>query len=219
YLTVLSDGDSKTYHKLQENIYGENYIISKEECIYHVSKRMGLALRKLKETSKLTGINLGEPHHTFCLTSVQYWFHFKQALEEPSRKRKHTPTLPKEIGQALLPIYKQLTDQELLKRCTRNKTQNNNESLHSLIWQKCPKINFASLKTISTATSLAIMQFNRGPTAFINTLTKLSIPTGNYHLEAATFTLKRKLSDATRFSSEKAKKDRKDKKNEKIENK
>ncbi|XP_077511721.1 uncharacterized protein LOC144122078 [Amblyomma americanum] len=47
YTTVLSDGDSRTFLALQEaKVYG--FIpINKEECINHVQKRMGTALRNL----------------------------------------------------------------------------------------------------------------------------------------------------------------------------
>lgn len=52
YTTVLSDGDSRTYLALQEeNVYG--YIpITKEDCVNHVKKRMGTALRNLVDKHK-----------------------------------------------------------------------------------------------------------------------------------------------------------------------
>lgn len=209
YTTILSDGDSKTYVKLLEkNIYGNNYKISKEECINHVSKRMSTALRKLKASSKSDGKNLGgrkkltnetidkmqnyygralkdnapdvtkmknavfsslfhmistddEPHHTFCPIGIDSWCHFKRALEDPKFKKPHKPTFSKDIGQAVLPVYQRLTNSDLLERCSRNKTQNTNESLHSIIWQKCPKTAFASLNTISTAAAFAVLDFNK----------------------------------------------------------
>ncbi len=37
YTKVLSDDDAKTFnHHLKLNIYGDNFIIRKEECIKHV---------------------------------------------------------------------------------------------------------------------------------------------------------------------------------------
>ena len=56
YLTVFSDGDSKSYDALvAEKVYGDELEIKKEECINHVSKRMGTALRKLKGELKARG--------------------------------------------------------------------------------------------------------------------------------------------------------------------
>ncbi len=52
YTTVLSDGDSKSYDALVEGkVYGE-VKIEKEECVNHVSKRMGKALRNLVDECK-----------------------------------------------------------------------------------------------------------------------------------------------------------------------
>ncbi|KAK8371952.1 hypothetical protein O3P69_016295 [Scylla paramamosain] len=46
YTTVISDGDSKAYTAIvNEKIYGEDIEVKKEECINHVAKRVGKALR------------------------------------------------------------------------------------------------------------------------------------------------------------------------------
>ncbi|XP_075722123.1 uncharacterized protein LOC142765273 [Rhipicephalus microplus] len=51
YTTLVSDGDSATFSALvQENVYGL-VPISKEECLNHVQKRMGTALRNLVQKS------------------------------------------------------------------------------------------------------------------------------------------------------------------------
>ncbi|GFW76304.1 uncharacterized protein TNCV_1580831 [Trichonephila clavipes] len=51
YTCILSDGDSKTFqHLMSLNIYGKGKPIKKEECINHISKRLGTGLRsKIKE--------------------------------------------------------------------------------------------------------------------------------------------------------------------------
>ena len=56
YTTMRSDGDSKTWHHLQEVApYGDDVEIQKEECINHVSKRLGKALREVAKKEKLGG--------------------------------------------------------------------------------------------------------------------------------------------------------------------
>ncbi|KAH7938049.1 hypothetical protein HPB49_019527 [Dermacentor silvarum] len=47
YMTILSDGDSRWFHALQEaDVYG--FIkIQKEDCVNHAQKRMGTALSNL----------------------------------------------------------------------------------------------------------------------------------------------------------------------------
>ncbi|KAH7968877.1 hypothetical protein HPB52_012107 [Rhipicephalus sanguineus] len=59
YTTVLSDGDSRTFHALSEaEVYG--FIqIDKKDCINHVYKRMGAALRNLVDKKKAQGESLG----------------------------------------------------------------------------------------------------------------------------------------------------------------
>ncbi|GFS91483.1 uncharacterized protein TNCV_1139231 [Trichonephila clavipes] len=48
YTTLLSDGDAKTHKFLNSlKIYGPDVEILKEECINHVSKRLGTSLRNL----------------------------------------------------------------------------------------------------------------------------------------------------------------------------
>ena len=56
YTTMLCDGDSKDYASIvASKIYGEDIDIEKEDCINHISIRMGIALRKLVATSKAQG--------------------------------------------------------------------------------------------------------------------------------------------------------------------
>lgn len=60
YATMVSDGDCKTFSHLKDNnVYGNNVILRKEECINHVAKRMGTALRNLVKTEKQRGTTLG----------------------------------------------------------------------------------------------------------------------------------------------------------------
>ena len=38
----------------------------------------------------------------------------------------------------IMPVYQRLASEQLLGRCTKGRTQNPNESLHNLVWSKCP---------------------------------------------------------------------------------
>ena len=54
FTVMLSDGDSKTYDSVVcDRPYGESIGIEKEDCVNHISKRMGKALRNLVATSKV----------------------------------------------------------------------------------------------------------------------------------------------------------------------
>ena len=46
---LTSDGDSKTHALLlRQQPYGKDYLVEKMDCVGHVQKRMGTALRNLK---------------------------------------------------------------------------------------------------------------------------------------------------------------------------
>ena len=64
YTVMLSDGDTKTFNHLKAlNIYGDDHPLTKEECVNHVAKRMGTALRKLRTDSSKQGVKLGGYGH------------------------------------------------------------------------------------------------------------------------------------------------------------
>ncbi|XP_077561420.1 uncharacterized protein LOC144177720 [Haemaphysalis longicornis] len=113
--------------------------------------------------------------HKFCPSGDESWCKHKraEALGEPAPD--HTPLLTRAQGKALLPIYKRLTDAQLLTRCLQGKTQNAAESLNSKIWMLCPKTRFASRTVVETATALAVLWFNRGHTSFEQVLQELGI--------------------------------------------
>ena len=56
YDTLFGDGDSKSFSAI-ENTYKEEYdvVVEKKECVGHVQKRLGTALRKLKKEKKGLG--------------------------------------------------------------------------------------------------------------------------------------------------------------------
>lgn len=210
YTTILSDGDSRTFLALQEDkVYG--YIpISKEDCVNHVEKRMGTALRNLISKQKGTGTeslggrgkltgdlvakltsyygwalksNKGDikamhravmatyhhvtsndqvSNHSLCPTGQDSWCrqNAAQAKGEPIPKHRHN--LPPHVCKALSPIYERLSDEKLLERCQRGKTQNSNESLHSVVWAHSPKERHASLFSVQGAVAEAVLKFNAG---------------------------------------------------------
>ncbi|KAK3717160.1 hypothetical protein RRG08_010971 [Elysia crispata] len=60
YTIVVSDGDSKSFNAVSEmRPYGPHCIIEKEDCINHVCKRLGTALRNLIVDASKRKITLG----------------------------------------------------------------------------------------------------------------------------------------------------------------
>ena len=55
YTTFVGDGDSSSFGRVKEALekkFGERYVVKKEECVGHVQKRLGTALRKYKNDKK-----------------------------------------------------------------------------------------------------------------------------------------------------------------------
>ncbi|CAN8008310.1 unnamed protein product, partial [Ixodes pacificus] len=210
YTTVLSDGDSRTFLALQEaQVYG--YIaVNKEDCVNHVQKRMGTALRTLiTKQKKSSSENLGGKgrltadlitklsayygwalkshkgdveamqkavmatyhhvtsndtvsNHSLCPAGPDSWCRQNATKARGEPAPKHHYNLPPHVCKALLPLYERLSERKLLERCQRGKTQNTNESLHSMIWALAPKHRHASLFSVEAAVAEAVLKFNAG---------------------------------------------------------
>ncbi len=265
YTTILSDGDSKAYDAVTSlNVYGQGVKIEKEDCINHVSKRMGTALRSIVAESKAQQVSIAgkgkltkekiakiqnyygraikdyasdipllknrimaillhlsstdaHPKHAQCPPGLHSWCFWQRALankKDPGPHRDHE-TLPTEVGKKLVPIFRRLSDEQLLKRCSRSMTQNANESLHNLVWRLCPKATFVGRKTLQTAVSLAICQFSMGATFQVALCKALNIVPGAILESSAVRSSAERLRKAEKAASDKVKKQRKKLKYEK----
>ncbi|XP_055874806.1 uncharacterized protein LOC129924445 [Biomphalaria glabrata] len=215
YTTMLSDGDSKAFNKVCEiKPYGD-VPITKEECVNHVGKRMGTALRNLVTDCSKKGISLGgngvgkltqqtikklskyytrairkhndakqmrnailasmyhnfstdkRPMHHLCPSGADSWCFYKSCEAKNVKPGKHslhihTPLNYDLLAEHLKPIYKRLSEPQLLQRCLLGSTQNANESFHSCIWNICSKSRFSSLKKVNFSVLAAVGQFNFG---------------------------------------------------------
>ena len=260
YTTILSDGDSKAFDAVTSlNPYGTDIQIQKEDCVNHVSKRMGTALRNLVAMSKAQKVQLSGkgkltqmkiakiqnyygkaikdnssdiqlmkkcimaillhlsstnkmPKHMHCPPGNHSWCFWQRAIANSTVPDSHEDheTLPPDIGKKLVPIFLRLSDEALLKRCARQKTQNSNESFHNAVWKLCPKTIYVGRKTVDTAVALAACQFSMGAT-FKTLLCKTMglVPGENLKRKAAARTALR-LEKAERASSVLAKRRRKE---------
>ncbi|GFV42294.1 uncharacterized protein TNCV_3165251 [Trichonephila clavipes] len=215
YVSILSDGDAKTYQHLSSlNVYGNCIKIVKEECINHVAKRLGTGLRNkilewrnkgitiggrkegnLKENTivkltnfyrkaikdnapdirKMKGAILASlfhcsstdktPKHSKCPTGSTSWCFYQRELAKNENPMSHSlmkTKLSEQVLEKILPLYQRLVNDELLERCSAGKTQNANESIHSVIWKNCPKETFVSKKRLEMGVISAIGGYNFG---------------------------------------------------------
>ena len=184
YTTSLCDGDSKACDAINSmKVHGENVTIEKEDCVNHVSKRMGTALRKVAESMKARGQSITGKGKLTKVKVTKIQNYYGPAIKDHSCD---VELLQKRIMSILLhmsstdkaPKHTHCPDgtsswcfwqRAMAKSETpgshnaRNKTKNPNESLNQIIWKICPKATHVGRKTIETAVALASMPvFNKG---------------------------------------------------------
>ncbi|XP_043258074.1 uncharacterized protein LOC122400607 [Colletes gigas] len=120
------------------------------------------------------------PQHTYCPPGPSSWCKWRNAetagsLEEFSHDK---PPLCDEVLKAIKPVYENLSSQDLLERCLGAETQNNNESLNSLIWTFAPKHIHSGTATVEIATFLAACIFNEGFSSILKILDTMGVKIG-----------------------------------------
>lgn len=118
-----------------------------------------------------------KPQHQLCPKGEETWCKYNRSQLDGSEYH-HANSLPLAVVEAIKPTYKDLAKPELLAKCLHGKTQNPNESLNGLIWDRCPKVKFAGRETVEAATYDAISYFNDGNLSKKLVLNKLGITAG-----------------------------------------
>ncbi|KAJ8891761.1 hypothetical protein PR048_004314 [Dryococelus australis] len=59
--------------------------------------------------------------------------------------------LPRVMVDEMKPIFSDLSESELLKKCLHGRTQNPNESVNNVIWNRLPQITFIGVRTLHFA--------------------------------------------------------------------
>lgn len=115
-----------------------------------------------------------EPRHQNCPEGENSWSFFQKDKANNKVPRKHKDAIKTTINRTVynhgLPLYHRLLTDNLLNRCSCGQMQNANESLHGLIWSKCPKSMFLSKRKIETLVSEGVSPYNEG---YLITMTNL----------------------------------------------
>ncbi|GFW66707.1 uncharacterized protein TNCV_1371401 [Trichonephila clavipes] len=89
-----------------------------------------------------------KPQHGFCPSDSDTWCKFKKA-ELLGETYHHKNSLPVDVVEAMRPVFRDLANPELLKKCLHGGTQNPNESVNNVIWSRVPKKTFVQLEVLS----------------------------------------------------------------------
>ena len=253
YTEYFGDGDSKSYNVVKDGYNsGENGVqVVKKECVGHVQKRVGTALRKFRKENKgmggrgkltdtvidkvqnyygiavrsnpgdLDGMKksilaslfhcaLSETNnwHRYCPEGETSWCGLMRDKAKGTTDYKHGKSLPMSVVTAIKPIYSRLSADELLVKCLDCKTQNQNESLNGMIWNRLPKQVFIQSDVLQLGVYDAISHFNLGACAAIKTLEQMEINAGEHCLAWSGSANKQRITKADIKSTEKAQKRR-----------
>lgn len=117
-----------------------------------------------------------EPIHNLCSTE---WCKYLKAKEEGKVETfLHKITIPKAVVLAMKPVFQDLAQPELLKKCLKGKTQNANESFNNVVWSRIPKNVFVGRSVLELGVFDAVLTFNDGYSGRLKVLEYLGIHKG-----------------------------------------
>lgn len=106
----------------------------------------------------------------------------------------------------LKPIFKDLSDPSLLKKCLKGKSQNPNESLNNLIWSRLPKKTFVRLPTLNFGVSEAVLSFNNGYVSKAKVLEHMGLQAGKNLVKSMEILDRKRIYEAEKAVTELEKK-------------
>ena len=191
-----------------------------KKIINKMQNYYGLAIRKNKNNLKgmvndvMAGLyhiasSDSNPQHSLCPRGNESWCAWQRAQATGKRNYKHKSVLPEAIVEEVIPIYRDLSEEQLLSRCLDSYTQNPNESLNKLIWARCPKKIYQGRKVVELCTASAVCHFNDGASSIARVLQKLGICPGKFTNAAIRKCDARRIALSEKKSSEKVKQRRK----------
>lgn len=143
-----------------------------------------------------------KPRHEICPSQ---WCRYKQ---DPSTY-KHKHGLPDAVVKVVEPIFKDLADESLLRKCLHGKTQNNNECLNKLIWDRCSKEFFVERAIVEDAVFSAVAYYNDGASSVMKIHLNLGINPKWYTSLMCSLKDKVRIEQSAAKSSDRVKKRRK----------
>ena len=74
-------------------------------------------------------------NYDLCPPGEHSWCGYQKDLALGTSDYKHGNILSRAVTDTIYPIFENLSEENLLKRCVHGGTQNQNESINALIWQ------------------------------------------------------------------------------------
>ena len=125
------------------------------------------------------------PDHDLCPPGEHSWCGYQRDLARGTSDYEHTHPLPAAVADAIYPVFEALSDKDLLGRCLHGGTQNRNEAINALIWQRATKETHSGLPTVELAGYLTVSHFNNGATSIKCVLKELGVTPGPHCNQAS----------------------------------
>ncbi|GFX33368.1 uncharacterized protein TNCV_812301 [Trichonephila clavipes] len=150
-----------------------------------------------------------KPMHGQCPIGKDSWCYYQRALSCGKKPKEKYKGLSNEVLNMIKPTYLELCTKELLTKCLYGKTQNSNECLNGVIWQRVSKEVFVCLKTLKSGALDAVIQFDDGYKGCVEIFKKLNITPGYFTLKSYKHLNINRINDAERHSTPNVKQRRK----------
>lgn len=180
--------------KLSDNkpISGKNRLT--DSAIDHLQDCYGLAIRQNLENVEAmrkavwalyfhTLSSNDNPNYGLCPAGPESWCKYNSGLVT-GKKYNHPHSLPPAVMEVIKPVFRDLADPNLLKKCMHGRTQNPNECVNSVIWNRIPKTVFVGIKTLHFGVFDAVNNFNNGNITECRVLENLGLSAGCQTVEA-----------------------------------
>ena len=116
--------------------------------------------------------------HSMCPRTSDSWCKFQADKVNNTNLYKCKPGLPAIITDTIKPVFIDLSNDNLLKKCLHGQTQNNNKSINGVIWKRCPKDIFVGRTTLEIGVASAVINFNDGISGVLKVLKNFKIEPG-----------------------------------------
>ncbi|GFW79238.1 uncharacterized protein TNCV_2476451 [Trichonephila clavipes] len=154
--------------------YYGNAIRQNKTCLSDMRKAVWAVYFHIRSSNE-------EPLHSFCPVGPNSWCKYQNQVVEGSVETfRHSNKLPVAVMDAIKPVFNDLSQPKLLQKCLGGKTQNNNESINSLIWKLCPKTLGCGRKIVDISTNEAIVIFNDGNQGRLKIMQSLGLTVGQF---------------------------------------
>ena len=118
--------------------------------------------------------SLGE-QHKLCPDGENSWCRYKRDVALKTNTYTTAKCLPPIFREELKGLFERLSDKNLLQRCLKGYTQNQNESINNSLWVKCPKRVFVGSHRLETATAITVLIWNRGAASMGSVLERIGV--------------------------------------------